>query len=408
MPLFTNAQHAPSPSGSAIRLLAARRISVPASERPAAITEDPINNRPVARSSWTTSAGTYAPAPTSPRLTERMSGTTIGRSSQDTAVNAPPAYTWVEEPLDGADEGQAPVSGGKLAQLRRRGPERKGKRGGWGRLCLILLLVASIVIGLAVGLGVGLTVGRHHHKDGSSLLSGNSTTAAASTFPLGHYSFNAALRTQNTNCTSNAATWRCPPYIVYNSSDSSSQSSSLEAFYWTISNTSLHYATKSIPVAAYGAPSNLTISSAPGSDPHFTNIPLTYVNSGNTASLRYTFNFSTQYYVIPSASLTVASTGAVCYYNSTTFSGSIYLSMNARYPSATTDVGRGINTQPSGDLSAYVNWPYSVDIEATSPGGDGIPTCYEAATNGQLGDVILTATTSELVSDACVCEWRNY
>ncbi|KAH9822873.1 Tat pathway signal sequence, partial [Teratosphaeria destructans] len=352
MPFFTNNQYAPPFPGSALRLPSVRRISVPASERLAAIIED-SNNRLMARSSWRISAGIYAQAPTSLRLTEGMSGTTIGRSSQDTTVNAPPVYTSVEEPLDGTEDWNAPAEGEKLAELSRRGPEGKGRPGGWGRLCLILLLVALLVFGLAVGLGVGLTVGRHHHNGASSQMSGNSTASAASTF----------LSDVTAPITQIALPTLRPGDIhptLSTTRRTSLRSLSQEAFYWTISNTSLHYTTDSTPAAA----------SASGSNPNFSNIPLTYVNSGNTPSLSYTFNFT--------------SVGAVCYYNSTTFSGSIYLSKNATYPSATADVGRGINTLPSGDLSAYVNWPYAVEIEATSPGGDGIPTCYEAATNGQL------------------------
>lgn len=197
-----------------------RRIALPVSERLNSITEDNRNNP--------NAGGLRPPVPPIPaRSILRNGGAgannsqsrwSLGASSANTGRSAPPAYEWIPEPIPGEDDGNAPVEGEKLAELRRKGPYYKPQRkGGYGRIAAIVGVILLLAIGLGVGLGVGLTRRKHNNDNGQSGsgLSGNSTSKAPEPFPLGQYSMVTALHTTSTSCTSNPATWRCYPYIMY-------------------------------------------------------------------------------------------------------------------------------------------------------------------------------------------------
>ena len=218
-------------ANSGLRTPAQRRISAPVSIRLSTITEGANAGQPEARADNTRQPRSHLRSlddvPDSPdRLPpyRQASRSSAGGRSQDTERTAPPAYTWVPDPIEGEEDLRAPVEGEKLAELRRNGGHlRKARqRGGWGR-AVIIAVVVLLIVGLAVGLGVGLTVGRKHKNSSSEDQGepGGATPAENRTqvFPLGEYSLLTNLRDVNTNCTSNPATWRCYPYSVFSPTD---------------------------------------------------------------------------------------------------------------------------------------------------------------------------------------------
>ncbi|KAK3071178.1 hypothetical protein LTR53_009089 [Teratosphaeriaceae sp. CCFEE 6253] len=396
---------------SSLRLPAQKRISTANAARLSTITES--SNPHIAGTTPSQPRGNLRPANLVPGSLARANPSRptsreTARTSQDTTRTAPPAYTWVPEPLIEDDEDlQAPVEGEKLAELRRNGPtrHRRRTRGGWGRLIAIIALVLIAIIALAVGLGVGLS--KKHHKDASSASSSSQpagTTPSTSTtqqFPLGEYSLITALRKVVTNCTSNPSTWRCYPYSTYDAADGSN-TSSLATFNWIIANTSTVYATSDTTTAiASGVPANLTISST--NNPFsiaFTDQSLTYLsNAGNGSSARYTFSFTESKSVIPSTSLLSSGAAAECFFNATTFTGTLYLNANSTFPG-------GSSADQTG-FGGYTPWPYAVEISEVSGGGEDVPACYEMV-NGGVGDRILTATTPEPEGQECLCDYRNF
>lgn len=424
MAIFNAAPEPQSPNSS-LRLPAQKRISTPASQRLSTITEGlkpATSQQPkgILRNSSSEARTPRRPGtprqqsggPPNRRSQDTANSRTHDRGSQDTTKTGPPAYEyeWVPEPIDEDEDLCAPVEGEKLAQLRAGGPRRRRRdRGGWGRLALVVALTLLVVIGLAVGLGVGMTR-RKQSKGGSNADSGQSSQPAGTTpdtgqaqqFPLGEYSMITALRTVNTSCTSNPATWRCYPYSVYDPSDSVMNSSSLATFNWIIANTSSTYATNTTgATSGEGVPSNLTISATDNPfSISFTNQSLTYINTAsNASSARYTFNFQMAKSVIPSSSITSNNAAAECFFNSTTFTGTLYLEAGRTYPSA--------DLADSTGVGGYTPWPYAIEILQASRGGEDVPACYEMV-NGNVGDRILTFNSTEPESSQCLCDYRNY
>ncbi|GAB1741091.1 hypothetical protein NU219Hw_g6339t1 [Hortaea werneckii] len=395
MPIFNG--HTSKPNlNSSLRLPAQKRISLPTSQRLSTITEGP---------NASTSQTFRGPLTAKPSVQHED---VLGRQSQDTTKTGPPAYEWIPEPLDANEDLRAPVEGEKLAALRRnRLGERQ--RGGWVRLGLVIGLAALVVIGLAVGLGVGLTVKNNQKNSDDSRTSNERLPDSvesgddALSFPLGEYSLVTTLRAVDTNCTPNPATWRCYPYAVYDPSDTAMAKTSMATFNWILSNTSTIYPANdtTVTTSAAGVPANLTISST--NNPFsvtFTNETLTYINEpGNSTSARFTFSFQMSKFVIPSASITSNNAATQCYFNSTTFIGTLYLNARSNYPGS--DAGR--NDGGGG----FTRWPYSVEIQQSSPGGQDVPTCYETF-NGQVGDKTLTLGDAQPDTSQCLCDYRNY
>ncbi|KAK5732794.1 hypothetical protein LTR17_010212 [Elasticomyces elasticus] len=367
MAIFNTPPPASQDPQSSLRLPAQKRISAPTAARLSTITE---SSQP---------KGILRPTSSSTRPT----------LSRGTSRSGPPAYTWVPEAINDDEDLQAPVEGEKVAELRRNGSRQRGRtRGGWGRILLIVGLILAVVA-LAVGLGVGLTKKKHkQQEDGIPQPAGTTPDLGQveQQFPLGEYSFITALRAVETNCTSNAATWRCYPYSVFDPAESSTNTSSLATFNWIVSNTSATYATNE---TSSDAPSNLTISST--NNPFsitFGNQSLTYVpgSSDNASSARYEFSFTQQKSVIPSSSILSSGAAAICYYNATIFTGTLYLDTNSTFP--------GSGVADATGIGGYTPWPYAVEITQTSGGGVGVPDCYQSV-NGGVGQRILTATTPE-------------
>nr|OQO17409.1 hypothetical protein B0A51_14589 [Rachicladosporium sp. CCFEE 5018] len=396
MPFPLSFQSSVPPSqdySSSLRLPAQRRVSIPSSHRLNTITEGP---RP---------ANTSGPA-FQPRSILRNS---VGSSQAASTRTAPPPYTWKAEPHAG-ENGLAPVEGDELAELRRKEGYKDVKRGGWGRFVLIALAVLAI-IALAVGLGVGLTMGKKKTQQAASSTVGNSGgqstgapsgTGSQQQFPLGEWSFVTALRTVATNCTSNAATWSCYPYTVFDASDAATNTSSLATFNWVISNTSSIYATNATEITnESGIPANLSISST--NNPFalsFTDVSLSYVAvAGNVSSPHYTFSFNLPKTVVPSPSVTPDNTASQCFFNNTILSGALYLHADRSF--------LGSDQVTSNATGSDSNWPYAVEISQTSAGGQGVPDCYGIA-NGQTGKPIVNELDPQRASDECICQYRNY
>ena len=364
---------------SALRLPAQKRISVAASQRLSTITEGSRD------------ANGNLVLPDSPR---RVSAATSSQRSIRTGPWRSASILDVKEEDEYID---APADGEKLAQLRQDagGYDRKA-RGGWLRLSGIVVVVL-IVIALAVGLGVGLTRKKHTQaQQDSSSVTPAVDDGTAQAFPLGEYSMVTQLRTVNTNCTSNAATWRCYPYVLYDPSDPGTKTSSMATFNWVISNTSATYATKS-STTNDAQSANLTISST--NNPFavsFTNQSLTYVSTpDNLTSDRYTFSFDIQKPVAPSASITDNNAATLCLYNST-FTGVLYADASRSVPSA--------ELANSTNIGGYTQWPYAVEVTQTS---GSAPECYDTV-NGNIGAKILTDLTPDTVGQDCSCKYRNY
>ncbi|GAB7351772.1 hypothetical protein MBLNU459_g2347t1 [Dothideomycetes sp. NU459] len=305
----------------------------------------------------------------------------------------PPPYArhgWVAEPLH---EEPLEKSGGRGITTRR---------GGWGRVIAMLVLVVCVALALGVGLGVGLN--RHHNDKSASSAGPSSTpnsTSTAAAFPLGEYSVNAALRQVQTNCTSNAATWRCFPYSIYSPSDPSTASASLSPFNWILSNTSSIFASNSTTKStdSAGIPANISVSSS--SNPFsitFSSIPLVYLN--NDTRPRYIFNHTMSQQVIPSSALTSSNTASTCFFNDTLLLGTLYLSASpvSDFPPA---------SLANSSLGGYTSWPFAASLRQVAAGGADVPACYETD-NGAVGSRITGIFAEESADEQCVCEWASY
>lgn len=373
------------PSTPSLRTPATRRISLPASQRLSTITE-----------------GAQAPDP------GRWSRLYTLRASMSSAAShrtPPPPYEWVPEPAIGVGAAANTSEEEKFTRLRRTwSAPTRGGRGGWGRLVLFVVAIMA-VLGLAIGLGVGLTRGRKQEKGSETTAGSNSTetqpqdsSTPIQKLPLGQYSFITTLRAQQTNCTSNPATWRCYPYTVYNPSDPSTSANSQSTFDWIIRNESAIYATEMTPsTSESGVAANLTISST--NNPFALSFPaqqLTYTaDSSNTTSRKLTFYFGLPKVVVPTSALTANNAATQCFFNSTVLSGAIYLDALP---------GSADNFTETGSSQA---WPYAVEITQSSPGGEGTPECYEMV-DGKIGERVTEGLEPQADGDECRCEYRNY
>lgn len=370
----------PSPS---LRVPAARRISLPVSQRLSTITE-----------------GAQAP---DPGRWSRLSTLRASTSSAATHRTAPPPYESAPEYLVKDEAAPNGSEEERLTRLRRTWSGATGRRGGWGRLVLVIAVVLA-VLGLAIGLGVGLTVGRKQDKNNNTATTNNGadtqpqdSSTPIQQLPLGQYSFITTLRAQQTNCTSNPATWRCYPYTVFDPSDPGTSANSQTTFDWIIRNQSDIYATDTTAsTPRSGVPANLTISST--NNPFALSFPaqqLTYFADSNSTSPKLTFSFALPKVVVPTSALTANNAATQCYFNSTILSGTIYLDALPEASSNSTGTG---STQ---------TWPYAIEIMQSSPGGGGIPECYEMV-DGKPGERIVEGLEPKSDGDECRCEYRNY
>lgn len=331
----------------------------------------------------------------SARAGSLRSGGSMGRPSGETL---PPAYykLWESSDMntigvvDGTERARSLWSNHQIA-----------KKGSWRGLVLPLTIAAILAILLGVGLGVGLV--ERDKKSSRGTMEAKPTMAPLG-FPIGEYSLNTALERVQTNCTSNSATWRCYPYSSYSTNSTSSASSSLAIFNWALTNTSTTYMSNaSLPsTTAAGIPANLTITASYNafSSP-FANESLTYINDADNP--RYTFSYTMTQKIIPTTSLTTDNAAAVCFYNTTLLTGTLYLSSA---PATAVDFpppGLANSTL----LGGYTAWPFAARVEQVVDGGADVPACYKTS-NGNLGAPITDGFTGEPSSAECICEWANY
>jgi hypothetical protein len=356
---------APNPS-SALQSPPPRRISTIAGQRLSAVVSD--------------QASSPSMSSTSPRVVSRWSDSThmartIPRTSHD---SMPPPYVLHADPLEGD----------KLVAI---GPVVR-KRGGCKRIGFLVLL-AVIVIALGIGLGVGLTRGGGGGRGKGRTGAGSGTnTPSQLAYPVGEYSLVTALNSVETNCTSDPNTWRCFPGSTFDQS----ASASLATFNWILSNTSASYATNSsdLTTSAQGIAANLTISAS--NNPFsiaFNATPLTFVND---TSPRYTFAANITQKMIPASNITADNRATVCFFNQTQVVGTLHL--DDTYAQQYTFTGNN---------ASYTLWPYAVQVELVSPGGQNTPACYYT-TNGAIGDQITDVFTAQPAEDVCLCEYKNY
>ncbi len=217
-------------------------------------------------------------------------------------------------------------------------------------------------------------------------------------FPAGSYALTTFLDTVSTNCTSNAATWRCYPYTTY----SQSSTGAMATFNWVITPADLQSLSSS----------NYTISST--NNPFavdFSNVSMLLVDIG-LSSERYTFSVPTKKIVIPSAAISRDNSMATCFYNDTTFQADLYTRMSRSYPppaSASSSAATSSSTAGSGDSASegFKPWPYAIRVEETIGGGSNVPACYKTV-NGNLGDRINDGITEEAQKNMCGCLYKNW
>ena len=217
-------------------------------------------------------------------------------------------------------------------------------------------------------------------------------------FPVGSYTLTTFLDTVSTNCTSNAATWRCYPYSTY----SQSQTGAMATFNWVITATD--------PKSS--SPGNYSISST--NNPfalNFSNVPMQLLDLG-LSSERYTFFVPMDKNVIPSTAITNDNSLATCYFNNATFRANLFTKMSKTYPLSSSASSTTATPSPSaGDGTSasqgFQPWPYAVRVEEFIGGGNDVPSCYKVV-NGNIGDRINNGISPKGAENVCSCLYKNY
>ncbi|KAH9207292.1 hypothetical protein DL95DRAFT_527979 [Leptodontidium sp. 2 PMI_412] len=298
---------------------------------------------------------------------------------------SPPPYTH----FDPSKEVEGP-KGETLSDLRRGLENNRhiAKRGGWKRLAITAGVLILCMVGLVVGLVVGLRTNNKSSSSDRDTNGSNSPAGGASgtvdpptdpsanaTFPAGSYRFDTYLNTVATNCTSNAATWRCYPFFTYATSPTQATAS----FDWIIS-----------PSGG----SNYTISSTPNYfSIVFSNASLSLMKAGADDE-HYFFQTMMDKPTKPVAQLGSENVASTCYFNSTTFQGYLYTKMPKTFITNNTNSTTDTNTP-------FAAWPYAVKVEQVASAGDGTPTCL-GPSGESLGDFSVADGTQ-----LCDCLYLN-
>ncbi|KAI9837061.1 MAG: hypothetical protein M1819_000710 [Sarea resinae] len=268
------------------------------------------------------------------------------------------------------------------------------RRGGWGRLCVFLVVAIAVIGALVVGLAVGLSK-KHASKRPASSTSVPFAIPSSQSFPVGSYAIRTYLATMTTNCTSNPSTWRCYPYSTYTSA---SPSSSSAIYDWIISPSTTADATSQ----------NYTMSSTANPfAPSFHDVPLTLLDGGLDTE-HYAFSISMNKTVIPSAPLTDDDSQSICFYPETTLRGRLYTRQKPSTSNATTTSSSSTATPAAVSApQAFQPWPYAAQVEQLSAGGASVPECYQAS-NGVAVGARLGNLSPEAADDSCSCVYQNY
>jgi len=310
-------------------------------------------------------------------------GTKISRPPRHSAEQMPPPYASFDVQREGHHSGPL--------EARDRRKDVFYRRGGWRRLVGILL-AALVLVAIALGVGLGVGLSRHHSSNAGQ----DQVPMASTVFPMGQYSFITALDGTQTNCTANAATWRCYPYVDY----ATSPDGSVATLNWVLSNTSALYPTNSstITTSSSGIAANVTVSST--QNPFgitISNQSLTYINDDGNAP-RYAFSFTQSKSVVPSTAITDDNSQSLCFFNQTTFSAVIYLSNTAN---------QKVSLNATSGSGGYTSWPYTIQVTQISAGGVDVPACYKT-NDGAVGEQITTGLNPQSSSDQCTCLYRNF
>ncbi|KAL8806149.1 MAG: hypothetical protein Q9182_001550 [Xanthomendoza sp. 2 TL-2023] len=271
--------------------------------------------------------------------------------------------------------------GEKLGDVRNN--KHIARRGGWRRICLILLILLTLVVGLAVGLSIGLrkkNSPQEQQPTPQPASSSPSSTPSTSPFPAGSYTLSTHLSTILTDCTSDPTLWSCYPS---NQTYSASASRSLANLTWTIS-------------SSPSSSSTLTISSTsnPFSIGSFVSTPLIKLAAG-TDQERY--HFSTE-----SPKQTFPNLGESCYFNGTIVEGDLYTRKPKAFPATSP-----AEEERSNSNKEFQPWPFAVDIRQRAAGGLNTPQCFRMQGSKQ-GDRVTDGITPRPESAMCSCEYRNF
>ncbi|KAF7561939.1 hypothetical protein G7046_g2201 [Stylonectria norvegica] len=224
------------------------------------------------------------------------------------------------------------------------------------RWCCVLVVAALVTVVMTVALAVGLVVGMRNNKSNSN----DNAEQAAMAFPAGSYAFNTTLLNSTTACTSNAATWRCYPYVEGSSA----------SFFWIIT---------AVNASSY------TISSTDNPfAPSFTNLTLSFLDE-NQSTERLTFSFAMDKTVVPSEQLTASNRAATCTFDATRFEATLW----------TRRAG-----EAAVDGSRFGAWPGDVEVVQSKSGASGSPSCKDSD-GKEIGDV-------EAGKGDCECRYASF
>jgi hypothetical protein len=125
----------------------------------------------------------------------------------------------------------------------------------------------------------------------------------------------------------------------------------------------------------------------------FKNVPLTLMDQGQSSE-KYQFHAILDKVV----SQTLNGSPATCFFNSTTFQGTLYTKMSKDYPL----------TGQSVPANGHTLWPFAVRAEQIAQGGDSTPNCYQSSGNGQLGAQITDGLGAQDAGSLCDCLYKNF
>ncbi|KAF2033176.1 hypothetical protein EK21DRAFT_59278 [Setomelanomma holmii] len=293
----------------------------------------------------------------------------------------------------------------KFGHVRQKKKKKGQGFGQWNRkrVAVILAILVAFIIALAVGLAVGLKKKSGNSSptstDGDVQPAGTPTSTGTSTetstetdkpstptssvaasslpsgFPVGTYSLITFLDTVRADCTSNNATWACPPNTDYYSDPQKA----LTVLNWQISGSSGSY-----KISSNGQDATFGTT--------FQNEKLDLLDSGFNTE-RYRFIISRAKAVNVTGSIGDQSGDFECDYGATTIQGSLYTKMARTYPKDTIAVGDTGN--PS--------WPFAVRVEQSVAGGQNVPSCKKKS-----GEKISGGLSAQDASTLCSCLYKNW
>lgn len=183
----------------------------------------------------------------------------------------------------------------------------------------------------------------------------NAQTQENASYPIGSYTFNTTLRTTDTSCTNNSATWRCYPY----------GRGVPVKFFWIIH-------------------PDYTISSTDNPfAPSFDNLTMT-LHDANSSTERFTFSYNMSKTVIPDESITSDDRAAKCTFSNTVFEATLWTRRNEGVSEASTK---------------FASWPGDTEVVQKQDAEVGALECLDDD-----GDRIESVGAG---SGECLCEYSS-